>query len=108
MSGNECGPGKTRCTAQIRKDKSSDVGFLEVLYCPRHASVDDLELRDMAHGDAIAMVKMECDKQVYALEQRIAKLVEALIWCGGSEDFAHGGKAREGWLKTVLPLLDRS
>ena len=30
---------------------------------------------------------------------------EALIWCSGSEDFGHGGKAREGWLKLCDPLL---
>ena len=32
---------------------------------------------------------------------------EALIWCGGSADFAHGGRARKGWVKIVLPLLGK-
>ena len=30
---------------------------------------------------------------------------EALQWCGGSEDFQFGGKAREGWEKICIPLL---
>jgi hypothetical protein len=36
---------------------------------------------------------------------RTAALVEALIWCGGSQDFAPDGVAREGWERVVLPLL---
>jgi len=28
----------------------------------------------------------------------------ALFWCGGSDDFSDGGKAREGWLKVVMPV----
>lgn len=38
--------------------------------------------------------------------EREDKLVEALQWCGGSEDFNEGGKAREGWLKICRPLLE--
>jgi hypothetical protein len=34
-------------------------------------------------------------------------LMAALRWCGGSADFAPGGQARRGWLRTVLPLLQR-
>ena len=33
-------------------------------------------------------------------------LVEALLWCSGSQDFAPGGVAREGWLK-LQPLIDQ-
>jgi len=33
------------------------------------------------------------------------KLIEALKWCSGSDDFQVGGKAREGWEKICLPLL---
>lgn len=44
------------------------------------------------------------------LAQEIAKLLdqyrEALMWCSGSIDFAPEGKARQGWLKIVQPLLD--
>ncbi len=34
------------------------------------------------------------------------KLVEALIWCSGSSDFAPEGKGREGWLKLCQPHID--
>lgn len=37
--------------------------------------------------------------------RQVAKLRDALRWCGGSSDFAPGGKAHEGWTKIVLPLL---
>lgn len=40
-------------------------------------------------------------------KEKIDKLVEALQWCGGSEDFQEGGKARKGWLKLCVPLLKR-
>ena len=36
----------------------------------------------------------------------IRKMQEALIWCGGSNDFSPEGKAYKGWLKIVLPVLD--
>lgn len=35
----------------------------------------------------------------------IKKLTEALVWCGGSSDFAACGEARSGWRKIVEPLL---
>jgi hypothetical protein len=35
----------------------------------------------------------------------IERYRQALIWCSGSEDFGPGGKAEEGWNKTVAPLL---
>jgi hypothetical protein len=38
--------------------------------------------------------------------EAVARYREALIWCGGSDDFSPRGKAREGWEKIVLPLLD--
>ena len=34
------------------------------------------------------------------------QLVEALIWCSGSSDFAPEGKGREGWLKLCQPHID--
>lgn len=33
--------------------------------------------------------------------------LDALVWCGGSGDFAPGGKARRGWVRCVLPILVR-
>lgn len=38
-------------------------------------------------------------------EAREKALLEALIWCSGSDDFQHGGKARAGWLKLCAPLI---
>ncbi len=35
----------------------------------------------------------------------IEKYRQALIWCGGSADFAEEGKARVGWKKICEPLL---
>ena len=32
-------------------------------------------------------------------------LVDALIWCSGSDDFQIEGKARAGWEKLCQPLL---
>ena len=31
--------------------------------------------------------------------------IEALIWCGGSVDFAPEGKAYKGWVKICTPLV---
>lgn len=35
------------------------------------------------------------------------ELIGALIWMSGSDHFAPGGMAREGFEKIVLPVLDR-
>lgn len=43
-----------------------------------------------------------------SLVNTIDDLREALQWCSGADDFAPGGKAREGWEKYVKPLLDGS
>ena len=40
-----------------------------------------------------------------AFAEIIDEYREALIWCGGSDDFGDGGKAREGWLKVVESLV---
>lgn len=37
-----------------------------------------------------------------AMEQQLR---DALKWCSGSDDFQVGGKAREGWEKICIPLL---
>lgn len=42
-----------------------------------------------------------------SLRKHNATLIEALIWCSGSQDFSPGGKAHEGW-KKIVPLLDKS
>ncbi len=40
-----------------------------------------------------------------AFAEIIDEYREALIWCGGSADFGHGGQARIGWLKIADSLL---
>lgn len=35
----------------------------------------------------------------------VRKLRNALLFCSGAEDFQIGGKAREGWEKLCVPLL---
>ncbi len=39
------------------------------------------------------------------LRARVAELEEALVWCGGSADFAPGGQARIGWETMCMPLI---
>ena len=36
----------------------------------------------------------------------ISEYKEALIWCSGSEDFQIEGKARKGWEKICIPLIN--
>lgn len=40
-----------------------------------------------------------------AMQEENRKLKDALVFCGGSNDFGEGGQAREGWLKLCAPLL---
>ncbi len=42
---------------------------------------------------------------LFAPDERVSELVEALEWCSGSADFAPEGKARKGWVKLCQPLL---
>lgn len=48
---------------------------------------------------------MDSDMAVVFAEV-IDEYIGALQWCSGSDDFAIGGKARVGWDKITLPLLD--
>ena len=48
--------------------------------------------------------KISDDARIEA-EAKLAKAVEALLWCSGSADFNEGGVARKGWLKVCAPLL---
>ena len=41
-----------------------------------------------------------------ALQARIDEMVDALVWCSGSADFAENGKARTGWIEMCQPLID--
>ena len=47
----------------------------------------------------------EMHLEIERLSDKLAKAVEALLWCSGSADFNEGGVAREGWLKVCAPLL---
>lgn len=51
-----------------------------------------------------SMKEMDVDL-AEAFAEIIDKYREALIWCGGSDDFAYGGKAQIGYDKIVRPLL---
>ena len=62
--------------------------------------VEDTNLTDFAADRIEALIK-ERD----AFEAKLAKALEALLWCSGSADFNEGGVAREGWLKVCAPLL---
>lgn len=39
------------------------------------------------------------------LEAKLARALEALIWCSGSSDFNEGGIAEKGWRKICAPLI---
>lgn len=39
------------------------------------------------------------------VKEEIDKYKEALIWCSGSDDFQLEGKARKGWEKICIPLI---
>ena len=41
-----------------------------------------------------------------ALRNRLHVAMDAIQWMSGSDDFAIEGKAREGFVKMVLPLLN--
>ena len=47
----------------------------------------------------------EMHLEIERLSDKLAKALEALLWCSGSADFNEGGVAREGWLKLCAPLL---
>lgn len=67
--------------------------------------VYEREIKALTHNLAVtnATVQKTLDRD----EEMILQLYDALIWCGGSADFAPDGQARKGWVKTVAPLLDR-
>ena len=61
----------------------------------------------------IRLNKIEVELNEYQAEnelmfQLLEQLYEMLIWCGGSEDFQEGGKARIGWEKGAIPTLERT
>jgi len=78
--------------------------------------------QESAHAKVLALKQMQLDyesgehkrlsienarerEKSSRLLVKVNKLIEALIWCGGSADFAPYGKAREGWCKIQQNLL---
>ena len=59
----------------------------------------------MTHTESKLMAELKT--QVSNRDDRITELLQALQWCGGSSDFAPGGKAHKGWKAAVLPLLNK-
>lgn len=59
-----------------------------------------------AVDEAVLELSEERSQAPQGANELILKMQEALIWCSASEDFAPGGKAREGWEKMCKPLLD--
>ena len=63
-------------------------------------------------------LELSTNATAYILKQFISDLIdeiekdiiseykEALIWCSGSEDFQIEGKARKGWEKICIPLIN--
>lgn len=52
-------------------------------------------------GKTLVQMKIHANEQAAEIE----RLRDALIWCGGSQDFSPGGIAREGWERVVHPLI---
>jgi hypothetical protein len=42
---------------------------------------------------------------IQSQNKKLRLMQDALIWMSGSDDFGPGGKAREGFLRVVYPLL---
>jgi len=58
-------------------------------------------------GPQMAALQLdEAADHIEELKAKLAKEVDALIWCSGSRDFAEGGIAREGWLKLCAPIIN--
>lgn len=48
------------------------------------------------------------DERIAELEALCIQLMDDLIWCSGSFDFAPGGTARRGWVKGPQKTLERA
>lgn len=51
---------------------------------------------------------MAGQEYVTALEMALSRAIDALIWCGGSPDFAPEGAAALGWAGVVVPVIAKS
>jgi len=60
-------------------------------------------LRERIRSNNWEIIEQEFDA---ALRAERLRYVKALIWMSGSDDFSPSGKAYEGFVKIVRPLLD--
>jgi len=73
----------------------------------------DKEPSSLARGKA-ALAWCESETSSIEMDVRLAEefarildqYICALQWCSGSSDFGPGGLAREGWTRTVQPLIN--
>jgi len=56
--------------------------------------------------DKIMIDGVDVLKEIKELKQAVRELAECLMWCGGSNDFAIEGKARKGWEKGPMKILE--
>ena len=83
---------KCGCTIR-RSDFNNDV---EIEFCEKHS----MEAKNVAKN-------VELSDRVAELESVMSDAYDALIWCGGSADFAPEGQARLGWERVVIPVLEK-
>jgi len=57
-------------------------------------------------SDELLEQMADARRKIDLLKEDAESLVENLLWCSGSADFAPGGKAEIGWEKSVRPALD--
>lgn len=78
--------------------------------------MDDSDNRDRPSNIALQKAaqawcgeKTSCIEMNTELAVEFARIldlyIDALIWCSGSDDFAKGGKAENGWKKVAERLL---
>ena len=72
---------------------------------PITGEIDIANARLIAAAPDLARALIASEAARKLAEERLAKSVDALIWCSGSDDFQDDGKAREGWLKLCAPIL---
>ena len=83
---------------------------IEEMISKLEAKAEELEVeRDNATAGFQELYGLLAAKKVenHRLRSDREKMLDALIWCSGSADFAPGGKAHVGWVATCRPLIER-
>ncbi len=57
---------------------------------------------------ALWVLGADAEARIEVLEGVVRLAVAALHWTAGSNDFAEGGSAAEGWEKVVIPVFDKA